>query len=62
LHLLEKEESALVVSSLPHLQQRLPRLLRGDVTAPLALHGFDLEIDDKTFLHNSILEHLLMRG
>jgi hypothetical protein len=61
-HLLEKEKRALVVSSLPHLQQRFPRLFGGDVSAALALHGFDLEINDKTFLHNCILKHLLMHA
>ena len=61
-HLFEKEERPLVVRSLPHLQQRLPRLFRRDVAAALALHGFNLEVDHKTFLDNSILEHLLMRA
>ena len=51
-----------MVSSLPHLQQRLPSLFRGDVTAALALHGLNLEIYHKTFLDDGILEHLLHRA
>ena len=59
LHLLEQEEGALVVGSLPNLQQRLPSLFRGDVAAALTLHGLDLEINNKTLLDDGILEHLL---
>ncbi len=59
LHLLEEEEGALVIGSLPNLQQRLPSLFRGDVAAALTLHGLDLEINNKTLLDDGILEHLL---
>jgi hypothetical protein len=58
-HLLEKEKCSLVVCSLPNLQQRLPRLLGGDVTAAIALNGLDLEVNDKALLNNGVLEHLL---
>ena len=58
-HLLEKEERPLVVRSLPHLQQRLPRLLGGDVAAALALHGLYLEINNEALLHDGVLEHFL---
>jgi hypothetical protein len=59
LHLLEEKKRALVVGSLPNLQQRLPSLFRGDVAAALTLHGLDLKIYNKTLLDDGILEHLL---
>ena len=58
-HLLEKEKSSLVVSGLPHLQQRLPRLFGSDVAAAVALHWLDLEINDEALLNDGVLEHLL---
>jgi hypothetical protein len=58
-HLLEQEERPLVVGGLPHLQQRLPCLLGGDVAAALALHGLYLKINNETLLHDGVLEHLL---
>jgi hypothetical protein len=58
-HLLKKEKCSLVVSSLPHLQKRLPSLLRRNVTAAFALHRLNLEIDNKTLLNDGILEHFL---